>query len=217
MQWNSCRAAKDRLVHIFRIVILALLAWFFIIGVKRGLIRQVLEVAGIIVAFLAAFYFAHALAEWIEVKTSADYRLSLAMAALAIFIGIIIGVHFVGAGLKKIFGLTIMGVFDRVAGGLFGVLKGVLIISLVLSVMMILPVPNDVKDELREDPVMGAIYPVLPVMFDAVVSNIPGGAKFEQIARIKDSDAVKDAKRKIDNIKEDFETSKDRLEKDPED
>lgn len=204
-------------MHIFRIVILALLAWFFIIGVKRGLIRQVLEVAGIIVAFLAAFYFAHALAEWIEVKTAADYRLSLAMAALAIFIGIIIGVHFVGVGLKKLFGLTIMGVFDRVAGGLFGVLKGVLIISLVLSVMMILPVPNDVKDELREDPVMGAIYPVLPVMFDAVVSNIPGGAKFEQIARIKDSDAVKDAKRKIDNIKEDFETSKDRLEKDPED
>lgn len=204
-------------MHIFRIVILAVLVWFFIIGVKRGLIRQVLEVVGIIVAFLTAFYFAHALAEWIEVKTAADYRLSLAMAALAIFIGIIIGVHFVGVGLKKLFGLTIMGVFDRVAGGLFGVLKGVLIISLVLSVMMILPVPDDVKDELREDPVTGAIYPVLPVMFDAVVSNIPGGAKFEQIARIKDSDAVKDAKRKIDNIKEDFETSKDRLEKDPED
>lgn len=204
-------------MHIFRIVILAVLVWFFIIGVKRGLIRQVLEVAGIVVAFFAAFYFAHVLAEWIEVKTAADYRLSLAMAALAIFIGIIIGVHFVGAGLKKLFGLTIMGVFDRVAGGLFGVLKGVLIISLVLSVMMILPVPDDVKDELREDPVTGAIYPVLPVMFDAVVSNIPGGAKFEQIARIKDSDAVKDAKRKIDNIKEDFETSKDRLEKDPED
>jgi membrane protein required for colicin V production len=204
-------------LHIFRIVILAVLAWFFIVGVKRGLIRQVLEVVGIVVAFLAAFYFAHVLAEWIEVKTAADYRLSLAMAALAIFIGIIIGVHFIGLGLKKLFGLTIMGVFDRVAGGLFGALKGVLIISLVLSVIMILPVSDDIKDELREDPVTGAIYPVLPVMFDAVVSNIPGGAKFEQIARIKDSDAVKDAKKKIDNIKEDFETSKDRLEKDPED
>jgi len=204
-------------VHIFRIVVLAVLAWFFIIGVKRGLIRQVLEVVGIIVAFLAAFYFAHALAEWIEVKTAADYRLSLAMAALAIFIGIIMGVHFIGLGLKKLFGLTIMGVFDRVAGGLFGALKGVLIVSLVLSVLMVLPVPDDIKDELRNDPVTGAIYPVLPVMFDAVVSNIPGGAKFEQIARIKDSDAVKDAKKKLDNIKEDFETSKDRLEKDPED
>lgn len=204
-------------MYVFRIVILAFLAWFFIAGVKRGLIRQVLEVVGIIVAFLAAFYFAHALAEWIEVRTSADYRLSLAMAALAIFTGIIIGVHFVGLGLKKLFGLTIMGVFDRVAGGLFGVLKGVLIVSLVLSVIMILPVPDDIKDELREDPVTGAIYPVLPVMFDAVMGNLPGGASFEQIARIKDSEAVKDAKKKLDNIKEDFEKSKDRLEKDPED
>jgi len=204
-------------MQIFRIVILAFLAWFFIVGVKRGLIRQVLEVVGIIVAFLAAFYFAHNLAGWIEVRTSADYRVSLALAALAIFIGLIIGVHFIGLGLKKLFGLTIMGVFDRVAGGLFGALKGVLIISLVLSVIMILPVPDDIKEELREDPVTGAIYPVLPVMFDAVVSNIPGGARFEQIARIKDSEAVKDAKKTLDNIKEDFETSKDRLEKDPED
>lgn len=204
-------------MYIFRIVVLAFLAWFFIVGVKRGLIRQVLEVVGIIVAFLAAFYFAHALAEWIELRTSADYRLSLAMAALAIFTGIIIGVHFIALGLKKLFGLTIMGVFDRVAGGLFGALKGVLIISLVLSVIMILPVPDDIKDELRDDPVTGAIYPVLPVMFDAVVSNIPGGASFEQIARIKDSEAVKDAKKKLDNIKDDFEKSKDRLEKDPED
>ena len=204
-------------MEIFRIVVLAVLAWLFIVGLKRGLIRQLFEVIGIVVAFLAAFYFAHALAEWIEVKTSADYRLSLVMAALAIFIGIIIGVHFIALGLKKLFGLTIMGVFDRSAGGLFGALKGVLIVSLVLSVIMILPVPDDIKDELREDPVTGAIYPVLPVMFDLVVSNIPGGAKFEQIARIKDSDAVKDAKDTIENIKENFEKSKERLEKDPED
>ncbi|MCK4550044.1 MAG: CvpA family protein [Candidatus Krumholzibacteria bacterium] len=204
-------------MYIFRIVVLAVLAWFFIVGVKRGLIQQVLEVVGIIVAFLAAFYFAHALAEWIEVKTGADYRLSLAMAALAIFIGIIIGVHFIGAWLKKLFGLTIMGVFDRVVGGLFGGLKGVLVISLVLSVIMILPFPDDVKDGLREDHVTGAIYPVLPTLFDTVVSNIPGGAKFEQIARIKDSDAVRDTKKKLDNIKGNFEKSKERLEKDPED
>jgi membrane protein required for colicin V production len=204
-------------LEIIRIVIVAILAYFIILGVKRGLIRQVLEVVGIIVAFLAAFYFAHALAEWIEAKTSADYRLSLGLAALAIFIGIIIGVHFVGLGLKKLFGLTIMGVFDRVAGGMFGLLKGLLIISLVLSVIMVLPFPEEIKDDIRKDPVTGAIYPVLPVMFDVVVSNIPGGAKFEQIARIKDSEAVKDAKEKLDNIKEDFEKSKERLENDPED
>jgi membrane protein required for colicin V production len=209
-------------LEIIRIVVVALLAWFAIVGIKRGLIRQVLDVVGIIVAFLAAFYFAHALAGWIEARTSADYRVSLAIAALAIFIGIIIGVNFAGVGLKKLFGLTIMGLFDKVAGGMFGVLKGLLVISLVLSVIMVIPVPGDVKEDIREDPVTGAIYPVLPVMFDLVVSNIPGGAEFEQIARIRESEAVRDAKKKLDNIKEDFETSKDRIEgeskdKDPED
>ncbi len=204
-------------MEIVRILVIAILAWLFIVGFKRGLIRQVLEVAGIIVAFLAAFYLAHVLAVWIEGKTSADYRISLALTAMAIFMGIIIGVHFVGHGLQKLFGLTIMGMFDRVAGGLFGALKGALIVSLVLSLIMVLPFPDDMKKEIREDPVTGAIYPVLPLMFDVVVSNMPGGAKFEQIARIKDSDAVKDAKKTLGNIKENFEKSKERLENDPED
>ena len=204
-------------MEIVRILVIAILAWFFIVGLKRGMIRQVLEVFGIIVAFLAAFYLAHNLAVWIEVKTGADYRISLAIAALAIFMGIIIGVHFIGHGLQKLFGLTIMGMFDRVAGGLFGALKGVLLVSLVLSLIMVLPFPDNMKGEVREDPVTGAIYPVLPMMFDLVVSNIPGGAKFDQIARIKDSDALRDAKKSIDNIKENFEKSKKRLEKDPED
>jgi membrane protein required for colicin V production len=204
-------------LEIVRILVIAILAWFFIVGLKRGLIRQVLEVAGIIVAFLAAFYLAHALAVWIEMKTSADYRISLALAALAIFMGIIIGVHFVGHGLQKLFGLTVMGMFDRFAGGLFGALKGILLVSLVLSLIMVLPFPEDMKGEVREDPVTGAIYPVLPMMFDLVMSNIPGGAKFEQIARVKDSDAVRNAKKSLDNIKENFEKSKERLENDPED
>ena len=204
-------------MEIVRILVLALLAWFFIVGLKRGLLRQLLEVIGIIVAFLAAFYLAHALAVWIEGKTSADYRVALALAALAIFMGIIIGVHFIGDGLHKFFGLTIMGMFDHVAGGLFGALKGVLLVSLVFSLMMVLPFPEDLKDEVREDPVTGVIYPVLPLMFDFVVGNIPGGAKFDQIARIKDSDTIRDAKKKIDNIKKNFEKSKKRLENDPED
>jgi uncharacterized membrane protein required for colicin V production len=109
-----------------------------------------------------------------------------------------------------------MGMFDRVAGGLFGALKGVLIVSLLLSVIMILPVPDDIKEELRDDPVTGNIYPVLPVMFDLVVSRIPGGEEFEKIARIKDSEAVRDAKEKIDEIKEDLGKKSERL-KDTED
>jgi membrane protein required for colicin V production len=204
-------------LEIVRILVIALLAWFFIVGLKRGLLRQLLEVIGIIVAFLAAFYLAHALAVWIEGKTSADYRVALALAALAIFMGIIIGVHFIGDGMHKFFGLTIMGMFDRIAGGLFGALKGVLLVSLVFSLMMVLPFPEDLKDEVREDPVTGVIYPVLPLMFDIVVGNLPGGAKFDQIARIKDSDTIRDAKKKIDNIKKNFEKSKKRLENDPED
>jgi len=201
-------------MEIVRIVVFAIIAWMFIVGLRRGLIRQVLEVIGIILAFLAAFYFAHALAAWIEGRTSVDYWLSLALSAVMIFTGIVLGVHFVGVSLQKLLKLTVLGVFDRFAGGIFGGLKAVLMISLALSLLMVLPVPDNVKNEIREDPVTGKIYPVLPVMYDLTASAIPGSAEFEQIARIAESDAVKDAKKTIDDIKKDVEKGKERLEGD---
>ena len=201
-------------MEVVRIVVFALMAWMFIVGLKGGLIRQILEVVGIVVAFLAAFYFAHALAAWIEGRASVDYWLALALSAAMIFTGIVLAVHFLGVSLQKLLKLTVLGIFDRLAGGLFGALKVVLMISLALSLMMVLPVPDKVKNQVRDDPVTGRIYPVLPVMYDMIASVIPGSASFEQIARITESDAVRDAKKKIDNIKKDVEKSKERLEGD---
>jgi membrane protein required for colicin V production len=201
-------AGGNRKLEIIRILVIAVLAWFFIAGLRRGLIRQALEVIGIVVAFLAAFYFAHLLAVWIDSRISVDYRVSLTIAALAIFTGIVIFVHFVGLGLQKLFKLTIMGMFDHLAGGLFGALKGVLLVSMALSIIMVLPIPDAYKDEVKEDPVTGMIYPVLKDIFNLTMSHLPGGVEFEQIARIKESSTVKEVKKKLDNIKKDIDKSK---------
>ncbi|RKZ06189.1 hypothetical protein DRQ05_05190, partial [bacterium] len=41
------------------IAILVTIGIFFISGMRRGLIRQMMDVVGIIVAFVGGFYFAH--------------------------------------------------------------------------------------------------------------------------------------------------------------
>ncbi len=194
-----------------RIVIVCILAFFFVTGLRRGLIRQVMEVLGIIAAFLTAFYMAHALASRVEGAFSVDYRLALVLSAALIFIGVIILFSLAGASLQKLFGLTVLGAFDRFLGGLFGALKGVLLISLALATIMVLPFPSEVKEAVVEDPLTSAIYPVLPVMFDLIVPHVPGGARFEQVARIADSEAVRKARDRVGEIGDRLEESSEKL------
>lgn len=182
---------------IVRIIIAAVLAMFLIAGLRRGLIRQVLEVVGIIVAFIMAFALAHALAAWISGRVDLDYRIALVVAAVAIFAGIIVVFSWIGIGLQRFFKMTVLGFFDRAAGAVFGLVKGLLLISLVLVIILAAPLPAHVQRPILEDPVTAAIYPILPVMFDLVVTRIPGGDRFESIARIGDGATLRETTERL--------------------
>ena len=197
---------------VVRIIIICVLAYFFITGLRRGLIRQVMDVLGIVAAFITAFYMAHALAARIEASFAVDYRLALVLAAAVIFTGVMILFSLMGASLQKLFGMSVLGIFDRLLGGVFGGLKGVLLVSLALSLLMVLPFPSRVREAVKEDPLTRAIYPVLPVMYDMIVPHMPGGAEFERIARRGDSEVVGKAKEKIEEIGDRLERSSERLE-----
>lgn len=177
---------------------------FFVSGIKKGLIRQVLEVVGIIAAFIGAFYLAHRLAVYLEPRIGGSYQISLVVAALAIFIGIIIGFHFAGVAIRRILKMTVLGSFDSVMGGVLGAVKGILISSLLLIILFALPLPAGVKGQMRRDPVIANVRPVLPVLFDAVFALGPDDLNFDEIVRSKDRfsgearDSLEDIKEEID-------------------
>ncbi|MBN2071552.1 MAG: CvpA family protein [Candidatus Krumholzibacteriota bacterium] len=193
-------------MDIIRIVIGIVLLIFFIIGLKRGLIRQVLEVLGLIAAFIGSFYLAHFLAVFMENRVDLSYRIALIVSAIVIFVGIIILFYFIGISLQKLFKMTILGSFDRLMGGVFGAVKGILLISLVLVIILSIPVDWDFKDQIREDPVTGAIYPVLPVLFDLVVSR--SGLEFNSVAQIEKLDGIEKAIRNAEKYKDALEKEK---------
>jgi membrane protein required for colicin V production len=198
---------------IVRIIIAVVLAGFLIAGLRRGLIRQVLEVVGLILAFVMAFYFAQALAAWIAGQADVGYNIALIIAAVVIFVGIIVFFHWIGILMQKFFKMTILGLFDHVAGAVFGLVKGLLLISLVLVIILAAPFPKDVQEQILEDPVTASIYPVLPVMYDLIVTHLPGGESFEKIARIGGSKTLEETTEKLrKDIEETGEKLKDKAE-----
>ena len=184
---------------VVEVIIAAILVFFLIAGIRRGLIRQILEIAGIIAAFVTAFYAAHHLAAYLERKIDITYNLALIISAMAIFIGILVSFHLAGIIFQKMVNITPLGHFDRLGGGLFGLLKGTLLVSLLLVIVLNLPFPSQFREDLEKDPVVRVIYPVMPMLFDFVLSRTPEHLSFDKGVRSADY-SLEDAKEKASEV-----------------
>lgn len=198
---------------IVEIIIVVILIFFLVSGVRRGLIRQILQILGIIAAFIGAFYLAHHLAFFLENNFELHHRLSLVISAIALFVGIIFLFHFLGLLLQKVAHITILGSLDRIGGGLMGLLKGTLLVSLLLVIILNLPFPGSYKDELKQDPLVVVIYPVLPVLFNLVLSHSPAGLYFEKdVDRAVAGEALVRAKDKVRDVEKGLKKRKKQIE-----
>lgn len=175
------------------IIIILILVFFFISGMKRGLIRQVLDILGIILAFIGAFYLAHFVAGYLAESIELTYNVSLVIAAVAVFIGILLLFHALGLVFKKIAEITLFGSVDRVGGGLFGAFKGVLLVSLILVIAFNIPLPEKVHREMRDRPLVIGIYPFLPSLFDLALSLSPSELDFDSILDSRRGKELRDA------------------------
>ena len=199
---------------IIDIIILIILVVFFITGAKRGLIRQALDILGIILAFLGAFYLAHYVAGYLEDSIALQYTISLILSAVAIFIAIMIFFKVTGAFLKKVAEIALLGPLDRVGGGLFGLFKGVLLVSLLLIIALNIPLPDQYKQQIRDRPLAIGIYPVLPSVFDFVFSHSPSDLYFDKVIRTDEYRRSLDAiKKKAEEGEKGMKSRKESLDK----
>jgi len=196
---------------IIELIIAIIIIIFMVLGVKRGLIRQILAIVGIVAAFIGSFYLAHNLAGYLETKTDLPYRAALIVSALILFIGILILFHLLGLALQKIINITVLRSVDRTGGGILGFLKGVLLVSMILVIILNLPFPEDFKKTLREDPVASVIRPVLPGLFNLVLKNSPADLDFRSVLRSGDDEALEKVKKKAEEVKEGLKKGKERM------
>jgi len=197
------------MIKAVEIIIGVVVAYFLIGGVRKGLVRQVLEVVGIIAAFLCAFYLAHNLAVYMQPKIDLSYNLLLVISAAAIFAAVIIGFHYLGLAMRKFLSITLLGSFDRVMGGVFGAIKGLMLCSLLLIILLALPLPGDFRKELRDDPVVSRVRPVLPVLYDTFFSA--SDVDFDDIIDSAGDELRKKAGEKSEMIRNESERLKEKV------
>ncbi|HVY85720.1 MAG TPA: CvpA family protein [Caulobacterales bacterium] len=120
----------------FDLAALAVLALSGVMAFARGLIREVFSIIAFIGAAIAAVFFADVLRPVVENFTSFKGPIASVAAGLLIFLVVFIAITVVTSAVAKTAHQSAeIGNFDRAAGLAFGVLRGVLVVSLFVLLM----------------------------------------------------------------------------------
>jgi membrane protein required for colicin V production len=118
-------------VNFFDIIVIVILGYCLIRGVFRGLIKELSSIIGVLSGFYAAFTYymllAKPLSKWI---TNTGYLNILSF--LIIFCGVFIIISILGVIINYLLKIAFLGWLDRILGSVFGAMKGILIVSVLL-------------------------------------------------------------------------------------
>ncbi len=150
-------------------IFMALLVLSMLVGLWRGLMYEVLSVLGWVGAFFLAQWLAPRVAEMLPLKSASD-PIRYALAFVLTFIGSVFTAGLVAALIKKL--VTAIGLrpVDRVLGGLFGLVRGAVLLLAVTVAVDMTPIKSALWwQESRGAHMLSAVLvglkPVLPEQF----------------------------------------------------
>jgi uncharacterized membrane protein required for colicin V production len=158
------------------ILIIVFLLLSFIIGLRDGLLKKLFAIVGVILALLVATKYIERGAEyailWFKLDNEAAHIISFAV----IFMSVVLFTNF----FYRWFGSDSKSykLWDRFAGGIVGIIEGIIIISLILILLTLFDIPT--KEEKRESDLYTPISGFAPALFDQINKVFPKSKKFKE-------------------------------------
>ena len=120
-------------MNLFDMLAVVILAFCVIRGVFRGLVKEISSIIGVLGGFYAAYTYytvpAGLLSRWIS--DSAHVNI---VSFLLVFCTVFLWISMLGVVIKHLLNIAFLGWVDRICGSAFGLLKGVLLVSVLLII-----------------------------------------------------------------------------------
>jgi membrane protein required for colicin V production len=113
----------------FDIIIIVILGYSLVRGIFRGLVKEVSSIIGVLGGFYAAFTYYTMLAKLLSGLIKETAYLNI-LSFLIIFCSVLIIVGILGVIIKYLLNIAFLGWVDRTSGVGFGLVKGILITSI---------------------------------------------------------------------------------------
>jgi membrane protein required for colicin V production len=125
----------------FDYAVLSVILASALLGLWRGVVSEMLALAGWVVAFLVARSEASKVATWLTGQI-ADPGLRLVAAYVLVFVGVLLVFALARLVMSLLLKAVGLGVLDRMLGAAFGVLRGILVVFTVVLVAGMTPLPR---------------------------------------------------------------------------
>lgn len=127
------------------IAILVILCFFLLKGVFRGLLKEVCSLLGLLLGGVFAFTFHLPLAQLLQDFFNLPAQLCIWGSFLVIFLLLVFLFAVIGFVLHRFVKLIFLGGFNRLAGAIFGIIQGVVILAMIVLALNSSVAPDTVR------------------------------------------------------------------------
>ncbi|UCE53762.1 MAG: CvpA family protein [Desulfobacterales bacterium] len=118
----------------FDILIIVIFGFCLVRGLFRGLVKEVSSIIGVLGGFYAAYSYYIVVAKGLS-RFIADAAYLNILSFLIIFCLVLIIINVLGIIIKYLLNIAFLGWVDRIFGVLFGMIKGILIVSVIFIIL----------------------------------------------------------------------------------
>lgn len=126
---------------------LLFIAYFGFRGFQRGLIEEVGRLIGLVLALVLAGRLAPILGAQLGFESPTART---AAAFVLIFVGILVAVSFLTKAVRTLVELVLLGWLDRLGGTVFGVLKSILVLGIILYLFQSFDVTRKITERMHD-------------------------------------------------------------------
>jgi membrane protein required for colicin V production len=122
-------------MNVIDIVLIFPVLWFAYQGFKRGFIIELASLVALILGIYAALYFSGFAAEFLVDRLNMGPKYVPVVSFIITFVVVVFLVYMVGQVLEKVINVVALGFLNKLAGGVFGLLKAAVFLSIVMMIM----------------------------------------------------------------------------------
>ncbi len=118
----------------FDVFIILVIGYSIVRGLFRGLVKEVSSIIGVLGGFYAAYSYFPMVAKLLSGIIQEESYLNI-LSFMIIFCGILLLISILGVVIKYLLNIAFLGWIDRICGVGFGLIKGVLIITVIFIIL----------------------------------------------------------------------------------
>ena len=118
----------------FDVFIILIVGYSIVRGLFRGLVKEVSSIIGVLGGFYAAYSYFPMVAKLLSGIIQEESYLNI-LSFMIIFCGILLLISILGVVIKYLLNIAFLGWIDRICGVGFGLIKGVLIITVIFIIL----------------------------------------------------------------------------------